>query len=252
MTESAGKTRVRIAPGAEVADDVSIADGVIIGPEVKIESGCIIAAEVEVRGRTTIGRNTRISTGALLGFPPQHREQDGEESTLVIGSSCLIGERVTIHRGTAEKGITRLGRGVRLGAFSHVAHDCLLGDGVRLGSLTQLAGLVEIGNNANLGNMVGVHQHVRIGSGAVVVDHAKVNKDVPPYLKVAGHPAEITGTGNCPDTESRLMITRAYELFCRSGLNTNQAKEKIKEELSGPVITELLAFLEKSTRGICR
>ncbi len=50
MTESAGKTRVRIAPGAEVADDVSIADGVIIGPEVKIESGCIIAAEVEVRG----------------------------------------------------------------------------------------------------------------------------------------------------------------------------------------------------------
>lgn len=252
MADAAGKKTVRIAPGAELAEDVSIDDGVIIGPEVKIESGCSIAAEVKIRGRTTIGRNTRISTGALLGFPPQHREYEGEETTLVIGSSCQIGERVTIHRGTAEKGITRLGRGVRLGALSHVAHDCLLGDGVRLGTLTQLAGLVEIGNNAHLGNMVGVHQQVRIGSGAVVVDHAKLNKDVPPYLKAAGHPAEITGTGNCPDTETRLMIVRAYELLCRSGLNTKQARKKIKEELSGPAITELLAFLDNSSRGICR
>lgn len=252
MADNTKKATARIAPGAEIADDVSIAERVIIGPEVKIESGCIIAAEVEIRGKTTIGRNTRILTGALLGFPPQHREYEGKETTLVIGNSCQIGERVTIHRGTPEKGITRLGRGVRLGAFSHVAHDCLLGDGVRLGTLTQLAGLVEIGNNARLGNMVGVHQNVRIGSGAVIADHSKVNKDVPPYLKAVGHPAEITGTGNCPDAEARLMITRAYELICRSGLNTNQAREKIEKELSGPVITELLAFLDKSTRGICR
>ena len=252
MVDTEGKSAARIASGAKIADDVRVDDRVIIGPDVKIESGCIIATEVEIRGRTTIGRNTRISTGALLGFPPQHREHEGKRTKLVIGSSCLIGERATIHRGTSERGITRLGRGVRLGALAHVAHDCLLGDGVRLDTLTQLAGLVEIGNNAHLGNMVGVHQHVRIGSGAVVFDHAKINKDVPPYLKAAGQPAEITGTGNCPSTEARLMITRAYELLCRSGLNIKQARKKIKEELSGPAITELLAFLEKSSRGICR
>ncbi len=241
-----------ISSRAEIAKNVRLGNRVIIGPEVKIGSGCEIADEVQIKGRTTIGEKCKISTGALLGFPPQHRDYDGKETTLVIGGSCLIGERATIHRGTSERGITRLGRGVRVGALAHVAHDCLLGDGVRLGTLTQLAGLVEIGNNAHLGNMVGVHQQVKIGSGALILDHTKVNKDVPPYLKVAGQPAEMIGAGNCPSTEAKLMITRAYELLCRAGLNTSQAKEKIKEELSGPVITELLAFLDKSSRGICR
>ena len=252
MVNNKGKSAARIASGAKIANDVRIDDRVIIGPEVKIESGCRIAAGVEIRGRTTIARNTRISTGALLGFPPQHRDYDGKDTVLVIASSCLIGERATIHRGTSERGITRLGRGVRVGALAHVAHDCLLGDGVRLGTLTQLAGLVEIGNNAHLGNMVGVHQQVKIGSGAVILDHSKIRKDVPPYIKVGGDPAEMIGTGNCPSTEAKLMITRAYELLCRAGLNISQAKEKIKEELTGPEIFELLAFLEKSSRGICR
>ena len=246
------KNSAEISPRAEIAEDVKLGNRVIIGPEVKIKSGCEIADEVQIKGRTTIEEKCKISTGALLGFPPQHRDYDGKDTVLVIASSCLIGERATIHRGTSERGITRLGRGVRVGALAHVAHDCLLGDGVRLGTLTQLAGLVEIGNNAHLGNMVGVHQQVKIGSGAVILDHSKLIKDVPPYIKVGGQPAEMIGTGNCPSTEAKLMITRAYELLCRAGLNISQAKEKIKEELTGPEISELLAFLEKSSRGICR
>ncbi len=251
-TSDSNQETSHISPEAEIAADVTLGHRVIIGPQVKIKEGCKIGDEVEIKGKTTLGPGTRVATGALLGFPPQHRRYDGEETTLVIGGNCNIGERSTINRGTAEKGITRLGRGVTLGALSHVAHDCRLGDGVEVGTLTQIAGLVEIGNNSSLGNAVGVHQKVMIGSGAVVVDHSKVSKDIPPYLKVTGHPARIVGTGNCPDSEVKLKITRAYELLCKAGLNTSQARDKIREELTGPEISELLVFMENSKRGICR
>ena len=241
-----------ISPEAEIAEDVIIGDRVKIGPRAVIRPGCELESGVEIRGRTILGRNNYIARGALLGFAPQHLGYEDEPTKLIIGSNNYIGTRATLHRGTEERGRTVIGDGNYLAAYSHVAHDCLLADNIELGEFTQLGGHVEVGSSARIEAMVGLHQYVMLGRGAVIESQAKVNKDVPPYLRAGGHPAKLKGTGNCPSNEVKLKISRAFELLCRSDRNTSQAVEKMQEELSGPEITEFVTFLDKSERGICR
>lgn len=241
-----------ISEQAEIAEDVSLGNFVKIGPEVVIKEGCEIGDNVEIRGRTYIGCNNYIGRGVLLGFAPQHLGYEDEPTKLIIGDNNFIGPRATLHRGTEERGKTVVGDGNHLAAFSHIAHDCLLADKIDIGEFTQLGGHVEIGGSSTVEAMVGLHQFVKLGRGSVVKAQSKVNKDVPPYLKAAGHPARLEGTGNCPTTEVKLKISRAFELLCRSSCNTSQALEKMQEELEGPEITEFVTFLENSERGICR
>lgn len=241
-----------ISPEADIAGDVKIGSGVIIGPEVTVRPGCEIAAGVEIRGSTYIGRDNYIDRGALLGFAPQHLGYEGEPTALVMGDNNYIGTRATLHRGTEERGETRIGDGNHLAACVHIAHDCLLGDNITIDEFTQLGGHIEIGSRTKIEALVGLHQYVKVGRGAVIEAQAKVNQDVPPFLRAAGHPARIRGTGNCPDSEVKLKMSRAFELLCRSNCNTSQALERIEDELEGPEVTEFVTFLRNSERGVCR
>lgn len=241
-----------ISPEAEIAGDVTLGEYVKIGPGAVIEAGCEIEDGVEIRGKTIIGSNNYIARGALLGFAPQHLGYEGQPTKLIIGSNNYIGPRATLHRGTEERGHTLIGDGNYLAAYSHIAHDCLLADNIKIGEFSQLGGHVEIGSSTIIEAMVGLHQFVMLGRGTVITAQAKVNKDVPPYLKAGGHPARLQGTGNCPSSEVKLKISRAFELLCRSDCNTTQAVEKMQEEMDGPIITEFITFLQKSERGVCR
>ncbi|SDL66428.1 acyl-ACP--UDP-N-acetylglucosamine O-acyltransferase [Halarsenatibacter silvermanii] len=244
--------RSLIDPEAEVAEDVELGEGVIIGPEVVIKEGTFISSGVEIRGDTYIGCNNYIDRGVLMGFQPQHLGYDDERTRLIIGNNNYIGTRATLHRGTEERGMTKIGDGNHLGTCVHIAHDCLLADNIRMEEFTQLGGHVEIGSHSQIGALTGIHQFVRLGSGSQVEPQAKVNQDVPPYLKAGGHPARLKGPGNCPDSEVKLQIARAFELLCRSDLNVSQAAKEIEANLDGAEITEFLTFLDSSDRGICR
>jgi UDP-N-acetylglucosamine acyltransferase len=51
---------------------------------------------------------------------------------------------------------------------------------------------------------------------------------------------------------ARAELRRAFRLLYRSGLNTSQALERMRQEgLTGSEVQRLITFIEQSKRGIC-
>jgi len=255
-----------VHPTAIVAADARLAPGVEIGPysvvgaDVSIGEATVIGAHVIIAARTAIGRNNRIFQFASIGEIPQDRKYDGAPTRTVIGDGNVIREFVTIHAGTAQdRGVTTVGNGNWLLAYSHVAHDCVVGNDTTFSNNAQLAGHVVIEDFAVLGGFVGVHQFCRVGAHAFVAAGSIVLQDVPPFVTAAGYPAKPHGTNSEGlrrrgfSADDLAVIKRAYKTLYRAGLPLEQARAKISEEaLSAPVLKPLAAFLESPGRGLVR
>ena len=255
-----------VHPTAIVAGDAQLAPGVEIGPysiiggEVSIGEGTVIGAHVVIAARTTLGRRNRVFQFASLGEIPQDRKYDGKPTRTVIGDDNVIREYVTIHAGTAQdRGVTTIGDGNWLLAYSHIAHDCAVGSGTTFSNNAQLAGHVVIGDHAVLGGFVGVHQFCRVGAHAFIAAGSIVLQDVPPYVTAAGYPAKPHGTNNeglrrrgfAPD--DLVAIKRAYKTLYRSSLSLEDARTQIAEDAKTvAALMPLAAFLETAGRGIIR
>jgi len=181
-----------IDPSARIADDVSIGAYSIVGPEVTIGSGCWLDHHVLVKERTTLGADNHLHAGCVVGGDPQDRKFSGEPTQCVIGGGNEIREHVTIHRGTGNGGgVTTVGSNNLLMVGSHVAHDCVIGDNTVVANQVMLAGHVKVEDGASIGGGVGVHHFATIGTLSFVGGLARVSRDVPPFMIVEGHPAEV-------------------------------------------------------------
>ena len=167
---------------------------------------------------------------------------------------------MTIHAGTAQdKGVTTIGDGNWLLAYSHVAHDCVIGNGTTFSNNAQLAGHVVIDDYAVLGGFVGVHQFCRVGAHAMVAAGSIVLQDVPPFVTAAGYPAKPRGTNSEGlrrrgfSGEDIAAIRRAYKTLYRQGLTLDDARAEIAASaVAVPALRALTAFLETPGRGIVR
>ena len=255
-----------IHPTAIVAEDAKLASGVeigpysIIGPEVAIGEATVVGAHVVIAPRTTLGRGNRVFQFASVGEIPQDRKYDGRPTRTVIGDDNVIREYVTIHAGTAQdRGVTTIGNGNWLLAYSHIAHDCVVGNATTFSNNAQLAGHVVIEDHAVLGGFVGVHQFCRVGAHAFIAAGSIVLQDVPPYVTAAGYPAKPHGTNNeglrrrgfTPDDLT--AIKRAYKTLYRSSLTLEDARTQIAADAkAAAVLAPLAAFLATAGRGIVR
>src|SRR5438046_10474621 len=93
-----------VAPGATLAEDVSIGPYCVIGDEVVLGAGVTLIAHIVIDGRTTIGEKTRIFPFASIGLEPQDLKYRGEKSRLVIGRNDTVREPVTMNSGTGGGG----------------------------------------------------------------------------------------------------------------------------------------------------
>jgi UDP-N-acetylglucosamine acyltransferase len=255
-----------IHPTAIVAADAQLASGVEVGPysiigaEVAIGAATVIGPHVVIAPRTTLGRGNRIFQFASVGEIPQDRKYDGRPTRTVIGDDNVIREYVTIHAGTAQdRGVTTIGNGNWLLAYSHVAHDCVVGDDTTFSNNAQLAGHVVVGDHAVLGGFVGVHQFCRIGAHAMVAAGSIVLQDVPPFVTAAGYPAKPRGS-NSEGLKRRgfsaadiAAVRRAYRTLYRQALPLEEARAAIAAEAKTvPALKVMVSFLETPGRGIIR
>ena len=247
-----------IHPKAELADGVSVGPYAVIGEHVRLGEGTIVGPHAVIEGWTTIGHSCDIGVGAVLGGVPQDLKYHGQRSFLRIGDHTCIREYVTVHRSAEEDGATIIGAHDFLMAYTHVAHDCRLGDYVIMVNYAGLSGYVEVEDRAFISGHNAVHQFVRIGYLAMVSGASRVVKDIPPFMIAEGNPTRIRGLnvvgmrrlGLRP--EVRKELRRAYRLLYRSGLNTSQALDGMRQEgLASGDVQRLITFVEGAKRGIC-
>jgi UDP-N-acetylglucosamine acyltransferase len=250
-----------VAPGASLADDVTIGPYSIVGEHVVLGPGVTLAAHVVIDGRTTIGAQTRIFPFAAIGLEPQDLKYNGEPSSLAIGSHNTIREYVTINPGTAGGGmVTQIGSHCLLMVGVHVAHDCRIADHVIMANNATLGGHVVVGEFARLGGLCAVHQFVRIGRHAMVGGMSGVERDVIPYGQVMGDRARLTGLNIVGmqrggfSREEIQGLRSAYQFLFTAGGTLNDRVNEAAERFSGIApVDDILAFIRAdSSRAICQ
>mgnify|MGYP000086893289 CR=1 FL=1 len=249
-----------VAPGAHLDDGVTVGPYAIIGARLRVGAATRVGAHVVLDGRTTLGARNEIFPFASIGTVPQDLKYHGEDSALVIGDDNRIREFCTLQPGTEGGGmLTRVGDGNLLMNYTHVAHDCLIGHRTIVANGTQLGGHVTIEDGVVVGALSGIHQFVRLGEGAIVGAGSMVSQDVPRFCNATGDRATLRGLNSLGlkrrglDAAALRGLHQAYRVMFQSGLRVVEAAARLRAELPGLAEVErFVAFIEASTRGVCR
>lgn len=248
-----------VHPDAKIGNNVSIGNYTNIYDDVEIGDNCEIYGNVTIFPGARIGDNVKIFPGAVVAGIPQDLKFRGEKTFAYVGNGTTLRECVTINRGTASKGETRVGENCLIMAYSHVAHDCRLGNRVIMSNATQLAGEVVVDDAAVIGGGSLIHQFCHIGRNIMLQGGALVNKDIPPFVKAAREPISYVGLNtiglhrNGFSEEEIRHISDIYRILYMSDLNVTNAVKVIEETIpESKYRDEIVDFVTKSERGIIR
>ena len=241
---------------AELAAGVVVGPGAVIGPDVVIGANTWIGPNAVLDGRLRLGRDNRVFPGACLGLEPQDLKYRGAPTEVVIGDGNTIRECVTINRATDEGERTVVGNHNLLMAYCHLGHNCELGDRIVMSNAIQVAGHVIIEDRAVIGGCLGIHQFVQIGTMAMVGGMTRVERDVPPYCLVEGHPGRVRGLNRVGLRRSGLgdrdggrefkQLQEIWNLVYRSDLVIAEALEQVKDQALLPAASHFCRFLDAS------
>jgi UDP-N-acetylglucosamine acyltransferase len=250
-----------IDPAARVDPSADIGPYCVIGAEVEIGARTKLIGNVFVEGPTSIGADNVVYPYTTLGLASQDKKYHGERAETRIGDRNTIREFVTIHRGTGGGGaITQVGNDNWIMSHVHIAHDCIIGDQTVLSHGVVIGGHVHVGDWAVLGGGSAIHQFCRIGKHSMVGGYSVITQDVLPFsMTVSPRENKIFGA-NAVGLERRGFdaaavegLQKTFRLLTRSGLNTTQAIEKVREDVAiTPELEELMAFIASSERGFVK
>ncbi len=182
---------------AELGPDVEVGALCYIGPQVRVGAGCKLGPRVTLLGPSEFGPRNVFYPGCVLGADPQDLKYKGGPTRMVVGADNIFREHVTAHRGTEvdplSGGVTRIGNHNLIMVGVHIAHDVQLGNNIIIANAVQLAGHISVEDYAVIGGVAAVHHFVTIGRNAYVAAVARVNHDVPPYMKVFGYKQTVRG-----------------------------------------------------------
>jgi len=249
-----------ISSKAELGNNIDIGPYSIIGEDVILHDDVRVGSHCVIEGPSEFGRGTIFFPFVSAGQAPQDLKYRGERSWLRAGERNTFREFSTLQRGTEVGGnITEIGSDGLFMAQVHIAHDCRIGNNVIFANGATLAGHVFVDDFATLGAYAGVHQFCRVGKYAFIGGYSVVVKDALPYARTVGNHARCYGQNTLGlrrkgfSGEQIRRIAHAYRLLLAAKLNTTQAVEVIKRELSGwPEIDYIVEFIESSERGVTK
>ena len=245
-----------VSPKAEIGKGVHVGSGAVIGPDVIIGQNTWIGPNAIIEGKVKIGSNNKIFPGACIGLEPQDLKYKGDFTEVLIGDDNIFRECVTINRATFEGEKTIIGNKNLLMAYSHLGHNCEIGNQVVIANSVQIAGHVVVEDRAVIGGCLGIHQFVHIGYLAMVGGMTRVDRDVPPYCLVEGHPGRIRGLNTVgikrknldkDNKEEYLQLRRVWNLLFRSEYVISTSLKMARQENLLQSSARLCKFLELST-----
>ena len=253
-----------ISPMAYVHPDAKLGDNNIIGPFCYIDADVVIGDNNVMQNSVTLNKGTRMGSGneifpgASISTKPQDLKFRGEETVYEIDDNNSIRENVTISRGTASRGTTKLGSNNLLMENMHIAHDCIIGNYCIIGNSTKFAGEVIVDDCAIISAEVLIHQFCHIGGYVMVQGGSRTSQDIPPYVICGKEPIRFAGLNLVGlrrrgfSNETITNLREAYRLLYSKGL-MKEGIEEIKANLEvTPEIQYIIDFVESSERGIIR
>ena len=237
----------------------------MIGPFCYIDRNTVIGDNnvfqnsVTINYGARIGNNNEILAGASISTKPQDLKFKGEETICEIGDNNSIRENVTISRGTASKGTTKVGNNNLLMENMHIAHDCVVGNGCIIGNSTKFAGEVIVDDFAIISATVLIHQFCRIGSYVMIQGGSRTSMDIPPFVIAGKEPIRYAGLNIIGlrrrgfSNELIEQIKEAYNIIYNGTGTRAEAIQQIKDTLTiSPEIQYIIDFVESSERGIIK
>lgn len=254
----------QISPLSYIHPDAILGDNNIIGPFCYIDKNTVIGDNNVLQNSVTInfgariGNGNEIFPGASLSTKPQDLKFQGEETTCEIGDNNSIRECVTISRGTASKGTTKVGNNNLLMENMHIAHDCILGNNLIIGNSTKFAGEVVVDDFAIISATCLIHQFCHIGGYVMFQGGSRTSQDIPPFIIAGKEPIRYAGVNKIGlrrrgyTVEQIDRIHEAYRLLYSKGILA-EGIEEIKNNLPlTPEIQYVIDFVISSKRGIIR
>ncbi|MEK6409472.1 MAG: acyl-ACP--UDP-N-acetylglucosamine O-acyltransferase [Acidobacteriota bacterium] len=249
-----------ISHKAELGRNVSIGPYSIVGDDVVLHDNVQVASHCVIEGPSEFGSGSVFFPFVSAGQAPQDLKYRGERSWLRAGERNTFREFTTLQRGTKGGGnLTEIGSDNLFMAQVHIAHDCIIGSHTIFANGATLAGHVVVEDYATIGAYGGVHQFCRVGRHAFIGGYSVVVKDALPYARTVGNHARCYGQNTLGlkrhgfGSEEIHRIAQAFRLLLAAKLNTSQAVEAIKRDLSGwPEIDYLVEFIETSERGVTK
>ncbi len=253
-----------VAEGATIPESCMIGPYCTIGADVVLGERCQLISHVVLDGHLTMGDDNRIFSFACLGIAPQDLKYKGEPTQLVVGDKNDIREYVTISRGTSGGGgVTRIGSGCLIMAYTHIGHDSVIGDGCILANGATLAGHVIVEDHAVVGALNPIHQFCTIGTHAYIGGGTTITQDVLPYsltsIERNNHAYGINKVGlerRGFTPEEIKQLRAAYRLLQASKMNTSEALAAIREKIAsgefGDKVAYLADFIARSQRGVIK
>jgi UDP-N-acetylglucosamine acyltransferase len=246
-----------VSPRAQIAADVEIGPCAMIDDDVTIGRGCRIGAHVIIKRYTTMGQRNRIHPHAIIGGEPQHMGFRGEKTSLLIGDDNIIRENVTMHRATTEGAATRVGSRNFFMVGAHVGHNCVVANDCVAGMHSALGGHVEVEDHVCFGHEVRVHQFVRVGRFAGIGAHAKLTRDILPFLLADGEPCRVQGLNvEALDragfsAEEQQHLDRAVHMLLHEGMPRDIALQEMTS-INDANVAHLVEFVRTSRRSFTR
>lgn len=255
----------QISPLAYVHPEAKLGDNNVIGPFCYIDRNTIIGDNnvfqnsVTINYGARIGNNNEILAGASISTKPQDLKFKGEDTICEIGDNNSIRENVTISRGTASKGTTKVGNNNLLMENMHIAHDCVVGNGCIIGNSTKFAGEVIVDDFAIISATVLIHQFCRIGSYVMIQGGSRTSMDIPPFVIAGKEPIRYAGLNIIGlrrrgfSNEQIELIKEAYNIIYNGTGTRAEAIQQIKDTLTiTPEIQYIIDFVGSSERGIIK
>ena len=258
MSETKIHPTAIVDPSAKIGADVAVGPYAVISTDVVIGDRSTIESHVVIEANVTIASGNLIGHAAIIGTAPQDLSFTSERKTRVeIGNDNVIREHCTIHRGSAQDSVTKIGDKNFLMAGAHVGHNCEIGNNVVIANNCLLGGHVSVGDGAFLGGGCVFHQNIRVGRLAITQGASAFSKDIPPFVIAAERNyvfgLNVIGLRRAGfSAKDRDEIKAAFKLVYASGLNIGQAIEKAGEMKFGAPAREFVDFIASAKkRGIC-
>lgn len=160
-----------VAPGAQLADDVTVAPGAVVHAEVRIGPGVRIGSGAVIHAGTALGDGCLIEDGAVLGKLPRLRSSSSaarpqKPAPLVLEAQATVCCGAVVYAGA------RLGAGVIVGDQAQIRERASIGRDSVVGRGS------SVDFDAVVGQRVSIQTLVYVTSGALVEDDVFIGPGV--------------------------------------------------------------------------